>query len=73
MATTNNLTCQNGKNKTGKQNRKSIKNLSKDKLHTLECDSLSCISNIILDWTNYFHAFGKDPQETEAWQSRYKQ
>lgn len=49
MATTNNLTCQNGKNKTGKQNRKSIKNLSKDKLHTLECDSLSCISNIILD------------------------
>lgn len=32
MATTNNLTRQNGKNKTGKQNRKSIKNLSNDKL-----------------------------------------
>lgn len=51
MATTKNLTCQHGKNKAGKQNRKSIKNLSNDKLHclSLQSDSLSCISNMISD------------------------
>ena len=43
------------KNKTGKQNRKSNGNLNNDRVHTvefvhtLECDSLSPISNMISD------------------------
>lgn len=55
MATTNKLMCKNGKNKTGKQNRKSNKNLNNDRVHTLECvhalecDSMSPISNMISD------------------------